>query len=52
MGDNETIVVNSDGSIGRYALGVNKKTSLLNKEGVFIRKGKVADYEKKIFSFT
>ena len=40
-------IINSDGSIGGYALGVNKKISLLNKEGVFIRKGKAADYEKK-----
>ena len=44
-------VINSDGLIGGYALGVNKKINLLKKEGITIRKGKVVDYEKNIHSF-
>ena len=44
-------VINSNGLIGGYALGVNKKISLLKKEGMTIRKGKVLDYEKNIYSF-
>ena len=44
-------VINSNGLIGGYALGVNKKISLLKKEGMTIRKGKVVDYEKNIYSF-
>ena len=44
-------VINSNGLIGGYALGINKKISLLKKEGMTIRKGKVVDYEKNIYSF-
>ena len=44
-------VINSNGLIGGYALGVNKKISLLKKEGMTIRKGKVVEYEKNIYSF-
>ena len=44
-------IINSNGLIGGYALGVNKKISLLKKEGMTIRKGKVVDYEKNIYSF-
>ena len=45
-------VINSNGLIGGYALGVNKKISLLKKEGMTIRKGRVVDYKKNIYSFT
>jgi len=31
-------IIKSDGLIGGYTLGVNKKISLLNKEEVFIKK--------------
>ena len=45
-------VINSNGLIGGYALGINKKINLLRKEGMTIKKGKVVDFEKKIHSFT
>ena len=44
-------VINSDGLIGGYALGVNKKISLLKKEGITIRKGKVVEFDKITHSF-
>ena len=44
-------VVCSDGSIGGYAKGVRKKTRLLKKEGVEVKKGKVVGFEKKLFRF-
>ena len=44
-------VINSNGLIGGYALGVNKKISLLKEEGVTTRNGKVVDYKKIIHSF-
>ena len=34
-------VVKSDGRIGGYKQGTNRKISLLSKEGVIIRKGRV-----------
>ena len=45
-------VIKSDGSIGGYALGIDKKISLLKKEGITIKKGRVVDYEEIIYSFT
>ena len=36
-------VVRSDGSIGDYALGSDKKARLLMSEGITIEKGKVKD---------
>ncbi len=42
-------VVNSDGSLGGYAHGIKKKIELLEKEGVKIKKGKVADFDKRLF---
>ena len=45
-------VINSNGLIGGYALGIDKKISLLQKEGITIRKGKVVEYEKNMHSFT
>ena len=44
-------VINSNGLIGGYGLGVDKKISLLQKEGVTIRKRRVVGYEKIIHSF-
>ena len=38
-------VINSDGSIGGYALGIDKKVNLLKKEGISIKKGKIVDYK-------
>ena len=40
-------VVRSDGSIGQYALGSNKKSRLLEEEGVKIMNGRVKNLEKK-----
>jgi len=45
-------VVRSDGSIGEYALGANKKAELLESEGVIIKKGKVEDLDRFIHKFT
>ena len=44
-------VVRSDGAIGQYALGSEKKASLLIDEGVEIINGKVKDIEKSIHKF-
>ena len=45
-------VIKSDGSIGGYALGIDKKIRLLKKEGITIKRMRVVDYEKIIYSFT
>ena len=39
-------VVRSDGSIGQYALGADKKADLLEGEGVYISNGKVDDLDR------
>ena len=44
-------IVKSDGSIGKYALGVNKKISFLKHEGVLVREGKILDFENCFYSF-
>jgi len=44
-------VVCSDGSIGGYSRGVRKKIALLKKEGVEVKKNKVVDFKKKLFTF-
>ena len=44
-------IVKSDGSIGKYALGVNKKISLLKHEGVLVLEGKILDFENCFYSF-
>ena len=44
-------VINNNGLIGGYGLGVDKKIILLQKEGIIIRKGRVVGYEKIIHSF-
>ena len=44
-------VVRSNGTIGEYALGTNKKQELLMEEGVEIRNGKVKDLDKYLFRF-
>lgn len=43
-------VVCSDGSIGGFARGVKKKAAMLRKEGVEIKKGKIA-LERYVPSF-
>ena len=44
-------VVKSDGSVGEYALGVEKKIALLKEEGVFVKNGKVDDFKALIYRF-
>lgn len=42
-------VVSSDGSIGGFAGGVRKKIVLLKKEGVFVKKNNIVNFEKKLY---
>jgi len=44
-------VVKSDGKIGGYAYGENVKTKMLSYEGVTTLKGKIQDFEKKLYRF-
>ncbi len=44
-------VVTSDGRIGGYAFGVEKKIKILQKEGVQVRNGKIVDFEKHLHRF-
>lgn len=44
-------VVRSDGSVGEYALGVDKKVDILTKEGVRITNGKVKNLKFFMHSF-
>lgn len=45
-------VIRSDGSVGQYALGPDKKTALLQSEGVEITSGKVKDLGRYMYRFT
>ena len=45
-------IINSNGSVGGYALGIDKKIKLLKKERVLISKGRVINYKKIIFFFS
>ncbi len=45
-------VVKTNGGLGGYAGGVKKKIGLLKREGVRTEKGRVKDFEKKIYRFT
>jgi methylated-DNA-[protein]-cysteine S-methyltransferase len=42
-------VVKSDGSLGGYALGLKQKIALLKKEGVAVAKGRIVDFDKRLF---
>jgi methylated-DNA-[protein]-cysteine S-methyltransferase len=44
-------VVNSNGKIGGYAYGEKVKTNMLTKEGIKIKKGKILDFENRVFRF-
>lgn len=44
-------VVRTDGGLGGYAFGLEKKIAILAKEGVKISGGKVVDFEKKLHKF-
>ena len=41
-------VVRSDGSVGGFAHGAERKMSLLKKEGLTIREGKIAGFDKAL----
>ena len=44
-------VVRSDGSIGGYSSGTEKKIELLEKEGIQIKNGKVVNFKKLLHYF-
>lgn len=44
-------VVRSDGGLGGYAFGLDKKIAILNKEGIKISDGKVVDFANKLYKF-
>jgi len=44
-------VVNSNGAIGNYAFGIEKKIELLHSEGVGTENGKIVDFKKLLFTF-
>ena len=44
-------VVASDGSIGGYSRGINKKIALLKKEGIQTKKNKIINFKKRLFRF-
>ena len=44
-------IIKSDGFVGGYALGVKQKISLLEKEGISIKEGKIVDFEKHLHPF-
>jgi methylated-DNA-[protein]-cysteine S-methyltransferase len=44
-------VVNSDGRLGQYAFGCERKQQLLESEGVRVVDGKVQDFEQLRFRF-
>lgn len=45
-------VVRSDGAIGQYALGTDKKSELLLNEGVAVKNGKIKNLSKIIHHFS
>jgi len=45
-------VVRSDGTVGQYALGTDKKSEILMKEGVPVTKGKVKNLDKYMHRFS
>jgi len=44
-------IIKNNGYIGGYVLGINKKISLLENEGLIIKREKIVDFEKYIYSF-
>jgi methylated-DNA-[protein]-cysteine S-methyltransferase len=43
--------INSTGSVGSFALGPKKKITLLKKEGIPIKSGKVVDFQRYLYKF-
>lgn len=44
-------VVKTDGTLGGYALGIEKKIEMLEKEGVEVIDGKIKNFEKIVYRF-
>ncbi len=44
-------IVKSDARLGGFAFGATKKTQLLKKEGIKIKKGKIIGFKEKLFKF-
>ena len=44
-------VVKSDGNIGGYAFGIERKVSMLYKEGIEISNGKIVRFKDRLFYF-
>ncbi len=44
-------VVNVNGNIGGFAWGSKQKINQLKKEGVFVREGKIVNFQEKLFIF-
>ncbi|WP_019556673.1 MGMT family protein [Thiomicrorhabdus arctica] len=44
-------VVNTDGRLGGYAFGSDRKIELLTEEGIVILDGKVQDFKRVLFDF-
>ncbi len=44
-------VVKSDGNIGGYALGIERKVNMLSKEGIEISNGKIVRFKDRLFYF-
>jgi len=44
-------VVNSDGRVGGFAKGTNKKIEMLKKEGIKVKNNKIENFEKKLHKF-
>ena len=44
-------VVASDGSLGGFAHGPNRKIEMLKKEGIIVHDNKIANFEKHLFTF-
>lgn len=45
-------VVNSDGKIGGYAFGIEKKIEILKNEGLEIENNKIKNFKEKIYKFS
>jgi methylated-DNA-[protein]-cysteine S-methyltransferase len=45
-------VVKSDGSLGGYVAGVERKAQLLRAEGVEVGSGKIQDFSRKLVKLT
>ncbi len=45
-------VVKSDGNIGGYAFGTDKKVELLESEGLEIENGRIKNFKEKIYKFS